>query len=237
MLTPCETIELPPKNLRKHIDEMCYVYWIRLPEHTDINTQGYVGVTSTNFRDRWNAHKQWASQPFTQGNERLYDALNNSHQLIYEVVFYSFCYEECLELEEKYRPERYIGWNKAKGGGRLDGWFSGELAKIKAIQRWQADPDTPNKWWEAEMALLRKLEAKRKEDAFLPHAGERQLSVRNTSGHTGCSFYEPTQKWRAQLCVNRHNKLIGYYDTLEQAINAYLKAKEESRTLRLKIKK
>lgn len=237
MLTLCKKTEVLPQSLSRHIDQMCYVYWIRLPEHTDIHTQGYVGATRTNFKDRWSAHRLWAKQPFTQGNERLYHALNNSQELIYEVVYYSYCYDECLELEAKYRPERYIGWNKARGGGQLDGWFSGELAKIKAIQRWQDDPDTANKWWEAEIALLHKIEAKRKADAYIPHASKRQLSARNTSGHTGCSFYEPTKKWRVQLCVNRQNKLIGYYDTLEQAINAYTVAKENSKTLRLKNKK
>lgn len=229
MLTPCLTVP-------KHIEGLCYVYWIHLKEHTDIATEGYVGATKFNVKDRWVAHRSWAKQPLIQGNERLYAALNGKDELIYEVVFTSYNYEDCLELEAQYRPNRYIGWNKAKGGGQLDGWFSGELAKIKAVERWQTDPDTANKWWDAEMAILHKQEAQRKAEAFIPHGGERKLSVRNSSGHTGCNFYEPLQKWRVQICVNRHNKLIGYYDTLEQAINAYAKAKEEAKTLRLQIK-
>lgn len=41
---------------------MAYVYWIRLPEHTDILTEGYIGVTSKdickalNFEDN---NDQW----------------------------------------------------------------------------------------------------------------------------------------------------------------------------------
>ena len=158
-------------------------------------------------------------------------------KFVYEVVFIKYNYEECLNIEAQYRPDRYIGWNKAKGGGQLDGWFSGELAKIKAVNRWQADPETATKWWDGEIALLQKLEAQRKADAFLPHDSERKLSASNSSGHTGCSFYEPLQKWRAQICVNRHNKLLGYFNTLDQAKNAYAKAKEESRALRLQHKK
>jgi len=221
----------------KHVEGLCYVYWIRLPEHTDIFTQGYVGATKSNVKDRWLSHRSWARQPLEQGNERLYEALNSSSELVYEVVFSGFCYEECLELEAQYRPERYVGWNKARGGGQLDGWFSGELAKIKAIKRWQKDPETPTKWWDAEMAILQKQEAQRKAAAYLPHGSERKLSASNSSGYTGCSFYEPLQKWRAQICVNRHNMLLGYYDTLEQAVNAYAKAKEESKSLRLQNKK
>ena len=234
MLTSCSIIY---KNDHKHTDGLCYVYWIHLPEHTDISTQGYVGATKANVKDRWMSHRTWAKQPLVQGNERLYEALNSNNDLVFEVVHISYNYEECLALETQYRPERYIGWNKAKGGGQLDGWFSGELAKIKAIERWQTDPDTANKWWDAEMAILQKQEAQRKADAFVPHGGERKLSARNSSGHTGCNFYEPLQKWRAQICVNRHNMLLGYYDTLEQAINAYAKAKEESKSLRLQNKK
>ena len=224
------------KNVPKHTDGMCYVYWIHLLEHKDIWTQGYVGATRTSVKERWSAHNAWCKQPLTIGNERLHAALNSNESLVYEVVYIGTSYDECLLLEQQYRPERYIGWNKAKGGGQLDGWFSGELAKIKAIERWQSDPNTATIWWDTEIALLNKIEAKRKADAYLPHAAERKLHERNSSGHTGCSYYKPTQKWRAQICIDRHNKLIGYYDTLEQAINAYARAKEESRTLRLKIK-
>ena len=213
------------------------MYWIHLPEHIDITTQGYVGATKLNVKDRWSAHNSWAKQPLIQGNERLHEALNSDNELIYEVVFTSYNYEECLELEAQYRPDRYIGWNKARGGGQLDGWFSGELAKIKAVQRWQSDPETANKWWEAELALLQKQEAQRKADAYLPHGNERKLSANNSSGHTGCSFYEPFQKWRVQICVNHHNKFLGYYDSLEQAIKVYTNAKEASKALRMENKK
>ena len=230
MLTSCLTIP-------KHTEGLCYVYWIHLLEHTDIATEGYVGATKSNVKDRWVAHRSWAKQPLIQGNERLHEALNSDNELIYEVVFTSYNYEECLELEAQYRPDRYIGWNKARGGGQLDGWFSGELAKIKAVQRWQSDPETANKWWEAELALLQKQEAQRIADAYLPNGNERKLSANNSSGHTGCSFYEPFQKWRVQICVNRHNKFLGYYDSLEQAIKVYTKAKEESKALRMENKK
>ena len=225
------------KNVNKHIEGLCYVYWIHLPEHIDITTEGYVGATKSNVKDRWVAHNSWAKQPLVQGNERLHEALNSDNELIYEVVYTSYNYEECLELEAQYRPDRYIGWNKARGGGQLDGWFSGELAKIKAVQRWQSDPETANKWWEAELALLQKQEAQRKADAYLPHGNERKLSANNSSGHTGCSFYEPFQKWRVQICVNRHNKFLGYYDSLEQAIKVYTNAKEASKALRMENKK
>jgi hypothetical protein len=225
------------KNVNKHIEGLCYVYWIHLPEHIDITTEGYVGATKSNVKDRWVAHNSWAKQPLVQGNERLHEALNSDNELIYEVVYTSYNYEECLELEAQYRPDRYIGWNKARGGGQLDGWFSGELAKIKAVERWQSDPETANKWWEAELALLQKQEAQRKADAYLPHGNERKLSANNSSGHTGCSFYEPFQKWRVQICVNRHNKFLGYYDSLEQAIKVYTNAKEASKALRMENKK
>jgi hypothetical protein len=231
---PCSTTY---KNVNKHTEGLCYVYWIHLPEHVDITTQGYVGATKSSVKDRWVAHNSWAKQPLIQGNERLHKALNSDNELIYEVVCTSYNYEECLELEAQYRPNRYIGWNKARGGGKLDGWFSGELAKIKAVQRWQSDPETANKWWEAELTLLQKQEAERKADAYIPHGNERKLSSNNSSGHTGCSFYEPFQKWRVQICVNGDKKFLGYYDSLDQAIKVYAKAKQESKALRMENKK
>jgi hypothetical protein len=42
----------------------------------------------------------------------------------------------------------------------------------------------------------------------------------------GCSFDKTINKWKAKICVNYKQKHIGYYDTEEEAHQAYLKAKK-----------
>lgn len=44
----------------------------------------------------------------------------------------------------------------------------------------------------------------------------------NTSGHIGVSYYEPTNKWRAYVTVDRKFISLGYYDKFEDAVQARL---------------
>jgi len=81
---------------------MAYLYWVHLPEHTDIFSQGYVGVTE-NCKNRFRSHK-FKFKEFAQF-------------LISEVILIadnSYCYL----IEKKLRPSKNIGWNKSIGGYR-----------------------------------------------------------------------------------------------------------------------
>lgn len=49
----------------------------------------------------------------------------------------------------------------------------------------------------------------------------RSIGVNNTSGFLGVSLYKPTGKWRATFVLNGKAKHIGYYDTPEEANEAY----------------
>jgi hypothetical protein len=56
-------------------------------------------------------------------------------------------------------------------------------------------------------------------------------NLQNTRRHregglVGASFHKPTGKWQAQIRVGRKKKHLGYYDTEQEAHQAYLK--EES---------
>jgi hypothetical protein len=81
---------------------MATLYWLRLPEHTDVFTQGYIGVSS-DMTKRLRSHKHkfkklWAkiiAQPLVISTK-----------------------EYCFNLEQKLRPTRNIGWNKSIGGFR-----------------------------------------------------------------------------------------------------------------------
>ena len=46
----------------------------------------------------------------------------------------------------------------------------------------------------------------------------------NTSGYKGVYWYKPTKKWRAQIKVNKKKIYLGYFDDIEDAVNAYNKA-------------
>ena len=91
---------------------MTSVYWIAHKDHTDMFSQGYVGV-SNNVDYRWNSHKSLRT------NVHLKNAINKYgwDNLVKKVVLIG---EEdyCLEIENKLRPADKIGWNLVCGGGK-----------------------------------------------------------------------------------------------------------------------
>ena len=91
---------------------MTSVYWIAHKDHTDMFSQGYIGV-SNNVDYRWNTHKSLRT------NVHLKNAINKYgwDNLVKKVVLIG---EEdyCLEIESKLRSEDRIGWNLTKGGGK-----------------------------------------------------------------------------------------------------------------------
>ena len=90
---------------------MSSVYWIHHPEHTDMFSQGYVGV-SKDLKKRWNDHAK------RTGNTHLLNAIKKYgwDSLVKEVILVA---DEayCLMIEAKLRAEDKIGWNIIKGGG------------------------------------------------------------------------------------------------------------------------
>jgi len=115
------------------MQEAC-VYWIRKLEHTDMFTQGYVGVSS-NYKRRWSDHK------FRGHNLHLKNAVAKYgwDNLIKEQILISTD-EYCLDIESKLRPANGIGWNIIAGGGKppLTKWNLGkkhsEETKLKIGQ-------------------------------------------------------------------------------------------------------
>lgn len=131
------------------------VYWIRCPDHTDMFTQGYIGV-SKNAEKRFNQHLK------SSGNKRLKFAIQKYgwDNLIKSIVLIAEK-DYCLDIEKKLRPLNQIGWNIVSGGGnpplmigpqpKLRGrpaWNKGkqlscetkEKISIAAKKQWQ-DPD------------------------------------------------------------------------------------------------
>lgn len=87
-----------------------YLYWIRKPEHTDITTQGYVGVTQ-DVTERWRAHStRYECKKLANARDKYgWDNLKKSVVCIADEDY-------LYDLENKLRPTKNIGWNINTGG-------------------------------------------------------------------------------------------------------------------------
>lgn len=58
---------------------------------------------------------------------------------------------------------------------------------------------------------------------------QRLLTVRNTSGYRGVSYFKKDNNWIARINVNNKSKHLGYFNTLEKAAIAYDNAVSDNR--------
>lgn len=111
------------------------VYWLRCAEHTDMFSQGYVGITKHGREKR----RFWEHKTVGQ-NAHLRNALNK-YEVVQEILLVA---DEsyCKEIEQKLRPEVNIGWNIVAGGG-LPPSFKGKKrsADFVAKARLRKDSD------------------------------------------------------------------------------------------------
>lgn len=90
---------------------MVSVYWIRHVDHTDMFSQGYIGI-SKNTEQRFKNHVR---QPT---NVHMKNAINKYgwDNLVKQIILIADN-EYCLDIEKKLRPVDFIGWNATAGGG------------------------------------------------------------------------------------------------------------------------
>lgn len=87
-----------------------YLYWIHHKNHTDILSEGYVGITRRTITERFEEH-------LVVGNQHLRNAIQKyGEDVIVECVDQGTD-EFCIQREKELRPIRGIGWNIAEGGG------------------------------------------------------------------------------------------------------------------------
>lgn len=89
----------------------CAVYWIHHTSHTDIFSQGYVGV-SVSLDKRMRSHKLATQNPHLRNAIQKY----GWDELVKETVLIADT-EYCLAIEAKLRSADNLGWNIIKGGG------------------------------------------------------------------------------------------------------------------------
>ena len=92
-------------------DTMYCVYWIRKETHTDVFSEGYVGISKA-FSERMRYHKKnRKNTPLTQAIKKY-----TWEHLVKEVLWDDLTQEEALLLEAKLRKAARIGWNLQQGG-------------------------------------------------------------------------------------------------------------------------
>ena len=94
---------------------MAEVYWIRLPEHTDMLSEGYIGYTKHTAEQRFYNHKKDAEG--ARNGSVIGRALRKYgvDGVILETIV--VCSPEyAVWLENKLRPTGGIGWNISAGG-------------------------------------------------------------------------------------------------------------------------
>lgn len=86
------------------------VYWIHTKNHTNIKTDGYVGITK-NPSKRFREHKSTNHRCFV-----IHNAIKKyGDELIYDIIWQG-SYSGAIALEEYFRPHPQIGWNIRAGG-------------------------------------------------------------------------------------------------------------------------
>ena len=91
----------------------CNVYWVHLPEHTDISTEGYVGITIKTVAKRFAQHKVRAKRgdAYTFSNA----IVKHGKSLVCTTLLQGSV-EYCRYIENKLRPTPNVGWNINIGG-------------------------------------------------------------------------------------------------------------------------
>lgn len=91
---------------------MAFVYWIRKEEHTDIEKEGYIGITKRSVPVRYREHVSDSKRKYTY----LYNAINKYGDSLIVDTLVECDLEYAYWLEERLRPCGDIGWNKLSGG-------------------------------------------------------------------------------------------------------------------------
>jgi len=101
---------------------MYCVYWIRLNDHTDCMTQGYIGLTK-DLNERIRSHRK---NKRTSRLNSFLKCYSWNDRVEIEIMDMNLTKEEALTLEAYYRPSEDIGLNHQRGGelGVDSDWYT-----------------------------------------------------------------------------------------------------------------
>ncbi|UZS00918.1 intron-associated endonuclease [Pseudomonas phage vB_PsaM_M1] len=95
---------------------MAEVYWIHLPEHTDVFSQGYVGITKMTAKKRFYKHLSVSKSNTTRADTILSRAIKKYGDRIIVDTLIICTVDYAFDMESKLRPSPRIGWNTDQGG-------------------------------------------------------------------------------------------------------------------------
>lgn len=212
-------------------DNSCAVYWIHAPEHADMFTEGYVGITSKPPNERWDRHIYDRSRGVKRGRP-LSKAILESNALVFEVIAYCSDYQQALDIEAKLRPDIFIGWNTMRGANVIDPLLGGFLNGQRIINdKRAADPHylttkqrAEQRRWEAQQRQERIDYYKEVFAHLLKPYFVRKPGKHNKTGIKGVSWHKPYEMWRVQSRIGKTNISIKYTPSIEQAKDIAAKA-------------
>lgn len=94
---------------------MAEVYWLRLPEHTDMFSEGYIGITSKTTKERFRTHLKEANRK-DRKKYRIHNALAKYKDVVIVETLVICDDDYAIDLEAKLRPTPKIGCNTVVGG-------------------------------------------------------------------------------------------------------------------------
>jgi hypothetical protein len=112
---------------------MC-VYWLRCEDHTDMFSQGYIGITKHGRQER----RLWEHKNVSQ-NSHLLNALDK-YDVVQDILLIAD-EDYCKDIEQKLRPEINIGWNIVTGGG-LPPSFKGKKRSAEFVEKARTRKDS-----------------------------------------------------------------------------------------------
>lgn len=98
-------------------EEKCWVYWIHLEKHTDITSEGYIGITTIGVSERFKRHLSVSRSTKTKRRTtRLVHSLRKYGDTVKLTTLLVGTLDYCQMVESRLRPTENIGWNLCVGG-------------------------------------------------------------------------------------------------------------------------
>lgn len=203
---------------------MAFVYWIHLPEHTDILSQGYIGITSKTVDERYRGHLK-ALKSKKSSHIIFYKALKKHLSRVLVTTLLEADLEYAKLIENKLRPKIKIGWNTAEGGtsAPINLFTDATRTKIsealKGRVKTQAEIENIRKALVGKTRPVHVIEAMRKAKTGVPRSELSKESQKATL--KACPWRNRTAKldvWAAGETIHR-NFILGA-DTLKSLSTA-----------------
>lgn len=107
--------------------QTCEVYWIRRYGHSDIFSEGYVGITTKGIKHRYSIHLKDSKK----STYPVHKAMQKYDDVVISVVVIGSV-EYCLDIENRLRSAPRIGWNIAVGGSKtMLGYKMSDESRLK----------------------------------------------------------------------------------------------------------